>query len=336
MEYRLLGKSGLKVSQVCLGSMNFGDSTDAQAAASIVDAARDAGVNFIDTADAYVGGKAETILGDLLKNDRDDWVLASKVGSADGSDKRKKGLSRKWMMEAIDSSLERLQTDYVDIYYMHHVDWETPLEESVAAMGDIIASGKALYWGFSNHRGWQIGELIRLCDALGVPRPVICQPHYNAMMRLMESDVLPACEFYGIGVNPFSPLARGVLSGKYTFGGEPDPESRAGRGDGSILKRDFRETNFQFVEAVKKQIEGRDLSMIDFAMLWLLNNKLVTSVIAGPRTLEQFEAYLAYSGKEFTAEDEALVDSLCATGCATSHNFVDPRYPPTGRCAIIK
>ena len=335
MEYRLLGKSGLKVSQICLGTMNFGDSTDAQVAASIIDGARDAGVNFIDTADGYVNGKSEEILGELIKNDRDDWVLATKVGQATGSDKRKKGLSRKWMMEAVDASLARLQTDYVDIYYMHHVDWETPLEESVAAMGDIITSGRALHWGFSNHRGWQIGELIRICDALGVPRPVICQPHYNAMMRLVETDIMPACEFYDIGVNPFSPLARGVLTGKYILGVEPDEASRAGRGDDSILKRDFRETNFKFVEAVKKQIVGRDLSVIDFAMLWLFNNKIVTSVITGPRTLEQFETYLGCIGKEFTAEDETLVDLLCASGCATSHNFVDPRYPPTGRQAIV-
>ncbi|HAA91015.1 MAG TPA: NADP-dependent oxidoreductase [Rhodospirillaceae bacterium] len=335
MEYRQLGKSGLKVSQICLGTMNFGDSTDPQGAASILDAAREAGVNFIDTADGYVNGKSEEILGELIKNDRDDWVLATKVGQAAGSDKRKKGLSRKWMMEAVDASLQRLQTDYVDIYYMHHVDWETPLEESVAAMGDIIASGKALHWGFSNHRGWQIGELIRLCDMLGVSRPVICQPHYNAMMRLVETDILPACEYYGIGVNPFSPLARGVLTGKYTFGADPDPESRAGRGDGSILNRDFRETNFQFVDAVKKQIDGRDLTVIDFAMLWLFNNSLVTSIIVGPRTLEQFEAYLTCIGKEFTAEDEALVNELCATGCATSHNFIDPRYPPTGRRPVV-
>jgi aryl-alcohol dehydrogenase-like predicted oxidoreductase len=121
------------------------------------------------------------------------------------------------MMEAINNSLTRLKTDYVEIYYMHHVDWDTPLEESVAAMGEIIASGKAQYWGFSNHRAWQIGELVRLCDNLGTPRPIMDQPLYNMVNRLAESDLLPACDYYGIAVVPYSPMARGVLTGKYAL-----------------------------------------------------------------------------------------------------------------------
>jgi aryl-alcohol dehydrogenase-like predicted oxidoreductase len=145
MEYRYLGNSGLRVSTISLDSMNFGATTNQAAAGKILNAARDQGVNFVDTADAYVGGASETILGKLIKKDRREWVLATKVGAQDGPPERKRGLSKKWMMEAIDNSLGRLQTDYVDIYYMHHVDWDTPLEESISAMGDIIASGKAQY-----------------------------------------------------------------------------------------------------------------------------------------------------------------------------------------------
>ena len=333
MKYQLLGNSGIKISQICLGTMNFGDATDLKQATAILEKARNLGVNFIDTADGYTNGASEEILGKLLNSERDEWVLATKVGQAAGTDKRKKGLSRKWMFEAIDHSLQRLQTDYVDVFYMHHIDWETPLDESVHAMGEIIASGKALHWGFSNHRGWQIGELIRICDTLGVPYPIVCQPHYNAMMRIAEHDVLPACEYYNIAVTPFSPLARGVLTGKYQYGKRPIPESRAARGDKSILERDFRETNFQFVDAVNAHIKGRDMTLIDFAMLWLFNNKLVTSVVVGPRTSAQLESYCSCLGQEFTAEDEALVNSLCASGYATSFNFLDPRYPPMGRVA---
>lgn len=331
MQYRLLGKSGLKVSEICLGSMNFGDSTDAGTAKQIVAAAREAGVNFIDTADAYAGGKSEEITGALIKDNRHDWVLATKVGQQAGPPHRKKGLSRKWMMKAIDASLQRLGTDFVDIYYMHHVDWETPLEESVGTMGDIIAAGKALHWGFSNHRGWQIGELIRLCDATGTPWPVICQPHYNLVMRQAENDVLPACEYYRIGVAPFSPLARGVLTGKYDPAKEPPSDSRAARGDNSILKRDFRKESFAAVEKIRDHAAKRGMTPTDFAIRWVLNNSNVTTVIAGPRTLEQWKDYLGALKHEFTAEDEALVDSLVAPGHASTPGFVDPRYPPTGR-----
>ena len=331
MEYRLLGASGLKVSEICLGVMNFGDSTDERQAASIVGAARDAGVNFVDTADGYHAGKSEAVLGKLLRRDRADWVLATKGGQAPGTPQRKRGLSRKWMMEAIDLSLQRLATDYVDIYYMHHVDWETPLEESVVAMGDIIGQGKALHWGFSNHRPWQVGELIRLCDATGTPRPVICQPLYNAVMRQPENDLLPACEFYGIGVAPYSPLARGVLSGKYDPAKTPPRNSRAARGDASILNRDFRPETFQAVKKIKAHAGKRGMSVLDFAVLWVLNNRIVTSVIAGPRTAGQFKDYLGALRHEFTAEDEALMDSLVAIGHPSTPGFNDPRYPPQGR-----
>ena len=331
MQYRILGTSGLKVSEICLGAMNFGDSTDEKTAASIVDHARETGVNFIDSADAYAGGKSEQIVGKLIKKDRADWVLATKVGQAAGTPKRKKGLSRKWMMEAIDQSLARLQTDHVDIYYMHHVDWETPLEESVSAMRDIIASGKALHWGFSNHRGWQIGELVRLSDTLGAPRPIICQPHYNMVMRMLENDLFPACDYYGIGVAPFSPLARGVLTGKYDPNKKPPRDSRAGRGDSSILNRDFRKESFKVVDKVAKRVAKRGMSPAEFAIAWVLNNAIVTSVVAGPRTLPQFKEYVSAAKHNLTPADEAFVDALVAPGHPSTPGFIDPRYPPAGR-----
>lgn len=331
MDYRLLGRSGLKVSKLCLGTMNFGDQTDLAAATKIVDSARKAGINFIDTADGYADGKSESMVGQILKKDRDDWIVATKVGSSQGTPRRHKGLSRKWMLEAIDDSLGRLQTDRVDIYYMHHVDWETPLEESILAMGDIIAAGKALYWGFSNHRPWQIAEIIRLCDALGTPRPVICQPYYNAMNRMPENDLLPACEYFGIGVVPYSPLARGVLTGKYESGKAPPKDTRAGRGDRRMMQTEFRKESLAAAKKISAHAAKRNTTPIAFALNWVLNNRLITSVIAGPRTLAQWQSYLDALDYAFTARDEALLDKLVAAGHPSSPGYFDPRYPPAGR-----
>ncbi len=335
MEYRYLGKSGLRVSALCLGTMDFGAGMSEATAAEVLDLARAAKVNFIDTADAYNGGKAEEMLGRLLKADRAEWVLATKVGQQDGPPERKRGLSRKWIMEAIDASLKRLQTDYFDIYYMHHRDRATPLAESVAAMGDVVESGKATYWGFSNHHGWEVAEIMRLCDQLGVARPVVSQPMYNLAMRQPENDHLPACEYFELGVAPFSPLARGALTGKYVEGAAPPADSRGGRGDASVLNRDLTPEVYKVVAAIKAHIAGRGMTPAEFATLWVLNNRLVSSVITGPRTLEQWQSYLAALEHDFTAEDEALVDSLVASGHPASPGLIWSRHPPMGRKRIV-
>ena len=334
MDYRYLGNSGLRVSTISLGTMTFGATTHEAAARKIIDVARAKGVNFIDTADAYVGGASEVMLGKLIKKDRNNWVVATKVGQSDGTPERKKGLSKKWMREAIDHSLKSLQTDFVDIYYMHHVDWETPLEESIAAIGEIIASGKALHWGFSNHRAWQIGEMVRLCDVMEVPRPIIAQPLYNMLNRSPENDLLPACELYGIGVVPYSPLARGVLTGKYTSKDGAPKNSRAGRGDSSILNRDMNTESFQAVAKITQHLKDRNIPVSDFAIQWLLNNQLVSSVIAGPRTLSQWNAYLGALKHQFTAEDEAFANTLVASGHHVVPGYTWGRYPVRGRVTI--
>ncbi|MFM9941918.1 MAG: aldo/keto reductase [Hyphomicrobiaceae bacterium] len=335
MDFTTLGCSGLRVSRLCLGTMDFGAGMDDATAAQVIDRAREAKVNFIDTADAYNNGASETMLGKLIARDRDHWVLASKVGQQDGPPQRKQGLSRKWMLHAIDASLQRLGTDYVDIYYMHHRDRETPLIESIEAMRDIIASGKASYWGFSNHYGWEIGEIIRLCDQTGTPHPVVAQPMYNLAMRQAETDYLPACAHYGIGVAPFSPLARGALTGKYREGAPPPNDSRAARGDVSLLKRDFSPHLFRIVEVLRAHAAKRGMMPADFAMLWVLNNRTVSSVITGPRTLEHWNAYLGALQHTFTAEDEALVDSLVASGHPATPGLIWSRHPPLGRRPIV-
>ncbi|MGI9523404.1 MAG: aldo/keto reductase [Hyphomicrobiaceae bacterium] len=331
MDYTYLGRSGLRVSRICLGTMDFGGETDLAAAESMVEKAREAQINFIDTADAYTGGKSETMVGQLIAGDRETWILATKVGQQDGPVHRKMGLSRKWMMQAIDASLARLGTDYVDIYYMHHRDRDTPLRESIEAMRDIIASGKANYWGFSNYYGWEIGEIIRLCDETGAPHPVIAQPMYNLAMRMAENDYLPACEYFGIGVAAFSPLGRGILTGKYRQGEEPPTGSRAARGDSSLLNRDFKRETFEVVEQIRSHASKRGMSPTDFAMLWVLNNNIISSVVAGPRTPEQWSSYLEVLKHEFSPQDEALVDTLVARGHPAAPGLIWNRHPPMGR-----
>ena len=331
MEYRNLGKSGLKVSPMCLGTMMFGDRTDATEAGRIVGSARDAGVNFIDTADVYAKGESERVVGKVIASDRDHWVLATKVANPIGDDPNRRGAGRKWVMRAIEESLERLATDYVDIYYIHRDPGDVPMEETVAAMGDLIGAGKVLHWGVSNLRGWRIAEAVRVCDALGVARPVVCQPYYNAMNRQPENDILPACAHYGIGVVPYSPLARGVLVGKYKPGEAPPADSRAGRKEKRILETEFREESLAIAQILKAHAERKGMTAGDFAVNWVLRNPIVTSVIAGPRTLEQWTGYLAAMGGKFDAEDEALVDSLVRPGHPSTPGYNDPNYPLTGR-----
>jgi aryl-alcohol dehydrogenase (NADP+) len=222
-------------------------------------------------------------------------------------------------MRAIDESLERLGTDYVDLYYLHRDIEATPLEETLAALADLVRAGKIRHYGVSNFRGWRIAEVMRVATTMGLPKPVASQPYYNAMNRQPENDILPACAHYGIGVVPYSPLARGVLTAKYAPGAKPDPASRAGRNDKRILETEFREESLAIAQKVKAHAAKKG------------KNSIVTSVIAGPRTLEQWNDYLAALGKPFDAEDEALVDSLVRPGHPSTPGYNDPAYPMRGR-----
>ena len=331
MEYRTLGNSGIKVSPICLGTMMFGERTDAAEAGRIVDSARAAGINFIDTADVYAKGESERLAGKLLADDRDKWVVATKVGNAMGKGPNETGLSRAWVLRAIDGSLKRLGMDHVDVYYLHRDDAETPIEETLVAMGEIIRSGKARYFGLSNFRGWRIAQIAALCEKLGVPAPIVCQPYYNAMNRMPETEVLPACHNYGMGVVPYSPLARGVLTGKYAPGVAPSADSRAGRKDKRLMETEFREESLAMAQKFKAHAEKRGMSAGQFALNWVLNNRIITSVLAGPRTFAQWVEYLGALEHGFSAEDEALVDSMVKSGHPSTPGYNDPRYAIAGR-----
>ena len=331
MKYRKLGQSGLHVSPICLGTMMFGDRTDAKGAETIIASARDAGINFIDTADQYAKGASEEVVGKILKQDRERWVLATKVCNPMGEDPNMMGLGRKWMLRAIDESLARLKTDYVDIYYLHKPDHGTPLEETLGAIGDIIGAGKARYFGISNFRGWEHADIARLCQMMGVPAPVVSQPYYNAFNRMPEVDVLPACAAFGYGVVPYSPLARGVLTGKYLPGTNAPPDTRAGRNDKRMMETEFREESLVLAQKVKQHAEARGMTPGQFALNWVLANPIVTSVLAGPRTLEHWQEYLGALEHELNAEDEAFIDSLVTPGHPSTPGYNDPNYPLTGR-----
>ena len=331
MEYRKLGNSGIKVSPICLGTMMFGARTDAAEAGRIIDSARAAGINFIDTADAYAKGESERVTGKLIAKDREQWVLATKVGNAMGKGPNDAGLSRGWMMRAIDASLQRLNTDWVDIYYLHLDDPSTPIEETLVAMGEIIGAGKARYFGVSNYRAWRIVQIAELCDKLGVPAPIVCQPYYNAMNRMPETEILPACANYGLGVVPYSPLARGVLTGKYAPGQAPAADTRAGHKDKRMMETEFREESLAMAQKFKAHAEKRGMSAGQFALNWVLNNRIVTSVLGGPRTFEQWAEYLGALKHGFSAEDEAFVDAMVKSGHPSTPGFNDPRYPIAGR-----
>lgn len=332
MEYRRLGASGLEVSPICLGTMMFGGRTDEKAAARIVDHARKAGVNFIDTADGYNKGESERIVGRAIKKDRDDWVLATKVGNPRGGANRR-GLGAKWLAQGCDESLVRLGTDYVDVYYFHLDDEDTPLEESLGAVARLIEQGKVRYFGISNYFGWRVALLCSTCEAMGIPLPVVCQPYYNAMDRTPERDVLPACAHWGLGVVPYSPLARGVLTGKYTPGEAPSKDSRAGSGDARILQTEFRVESLKIAQRIAKHAEKKGMTPGQWACNWVLANPNVTSLLAGPRTLAQWKDYLSALDHvdAWTAQDDAFMDKLVSPGHPSTPGYNDPKYPIRGR-----
>jgi len=331
VEYRKLGRSGIEVSPICLGTLMFGGRTDEPTSKRIIDHARDVGINFLDTADAYNQGGSEEVVGRSIAEDRHFWIVATKLANPMGGGPNRSGLSRRRAIEACDESLRRLGTDWIDIYYLHKEDHSTPLDETVRAMGDLMQAGKIRYFGVSNYRSWRIAEICSLCDRMGIERPVVNQPYYNAMNRMPEVEQLPASAYYGLGVVPYSPLARGVLTGKYQPGAAPDSESRAGHEDRRMMQTEWRQESLEIAQTLKQHAEARGISAGQFATAWVLNNKLVTGTIAGPRTMEQWTDYLGALDYSFTAEDEALVDSLVTIGHPSTPGFNDPAYPIEGR-----
>ena len=331
MQYERLGKSGLDVSRICLGTMMFGSRADEREANAIIARAKEAGVDFIDTADSYNAGRSEEIVGQAIAGARGDWILATKAGNPMGEGRNRRGLSRRWLIMACEESLKRLKTDWIDIFYLHLEDHATPLAESIGAIATLLNAGKIRYFGVSNFRAWRIAEICNLCDRMGVPRPITCQPYYNALNRTPEVEVLPTCSHYGLGVVAYSPLARGVLTGKYKPSEAPPEDSRAGSADSRMLETEWRPESLAITEKLQAHAATRGFAAADYALAWLLANRFVTSVLAGPRTREQWDSYLKGLDYPFDRQDEELLDALVPSGHPSTPGYTDPRYPIEGR-----
>jgi aryl-alcohol dehydrogenase-like predicted oxidoreductase len=331
MEYRNLGRSGLKVSRLCLGAMMFGGPTDEPTSGRIIARAREQGVNFIDTADAYNRGASEEVLGRAIREGRNWWVLATKCANPMQEGPNGRGLSRRHVFDAVEGSLRRLGTDVIDLLYLHKEDHTVPLSETVHALADLIRSGKIRYFGVSNHSAWRIAELCRLTDEAGIDRPIASQPLYNALNRQIEVEHLPACHYFGLGVVPYSPLARGVLTGKYRPDAPPDPDSRAGRRDRRMLESEWRTESLEIARRIAARAEEKGVTPGQFAFAWVLNNPTVTAAIGGPRTEAQWDDYVNALSCRIDAEDESLIDSLVSPGHPSTPGYNDPQYPIEGR-----
>ncbi len=332
MEYGNLGKAGVKVSPVCLGTMMFGGQTSEADSIRIIHQAHDLGINFLDTANMYNAGESEFVVGKAIADRRDDIVLATKGVQKMGDGPNDKGASRKHLMKALDDSLRRLGTDYVDVYYYHAPDYDTPIDESLRALDDMVRSGKVHYIGCSNFRAWRICEALWTSDRLNLHAFSVLQPLYNIVNRDIEVEVLPLCQEHGIGVVSYSPLARGILTGKYKPG-ESFPEgSRASRSDPRMLQAELRESSLEIAQQIREYAETtKGCVSSHFALAWALANPIITSIILGPKTIEQFEDNLKCLDVEITAADEDFIDGLVPPGEHSGKGFQDTAYPVTGR-----
>jgi aryl-alcohol dehydrogenase-like predicted oxidoreductase len=333
MEYRPLGRSGLKVSPLCLGAMMFGGPTDEATSNRIVARAHAQGINFIDTADAYNEGRSEEVVGRAIAPARAWWVLATKLANPTGPGPNARGNSRRHIVSAVDASLRRLSTDWIDLMYLHKEDHTTPLSETVHALADLIRAGKLRHFGVSNHRAWRIAEICRLCDEAGIDRPIASQPQYNALNRMIEVEHLPACAYFGLGVFAYSPLARGVLTGKYRPDVPPPEGTRAGRQDRRMMETEWRPESLHIAQQIAERAAAKGVTPGQLSLAWVLNNRLVTGAIAGPRTEAHWEDYVGALDCRLTADDEALFDRLVPPGHPSTPGYNDPAYPIEGRVA---
>ena len=313
MKYRRLGDSGIKLSEIGLGGWLTFTNMPKDQARSVMDAAFDLGINFLDTANAYAKGKCETLWGDLLKGKpRDSFVLATKVYMPMGERPNQSGLSRKHIFEQCHASLKRLKTDHIDLYQCHRYDEETPLEETVRAMDDLIKQGKVVYWGFSQWEPQQVQACLDLCDEEGFYRPRSSQPQYNAIQRKWESELFPLCHENGIGQVCYSPLAQGVLTGKYQPG-QPLPVDSRGKDDrqNQFVKKhlDDREL-LERVQNLESVAQDQGCTMAQLALAWALRRPEVTSLIVGASKPEQLRENAEASGIELDEETISTIDNL--------------------------
>ena len=286
MQQRRLGNSDLLVSEVGLGCNNFGGRVDAAGTQRVVDAALDQGINFFDTADVYGERRSEVFLGEALGARRQDVVIATKFGFPMGKGRQDRGGSRYHVRRAVEASLERLGTDYIDLYQMHLPDVDTPIDETLSVLDDLVREGKVRCVGHSNFAGWQIADAHWVAATTGSASFVTAQNHYSLIERAVRHEVLPACERFGLGMLPYFPLESGLLTGKYRRDEPPPQGSRMARME-RIQKRSMTERNFDMLDRLSAFAEERGHTILDLAFAWLLSQPVITSVIAGATTADQ-------------------------------------------------
>jgi aryl-alcohol dehydrogenase-like predicted oxidoreductase len=331
MEYRCLGRTGVKVSPLSLGTMMFGGQADETTSIRIIHKALELGINFVDTANIYNAGESEIVVGKALAGRRHEVVLATKGRQPMGEGPNNSGATRLHLMRELDASLKRLNTDFVDIYYTHTPDYDTPIDETLRAMDDMVHSGKVHYIACSNFRAWRVCEALWTSDRLNLNRFACVQPLYNIVNRDIEVELLPLCKEHRLGVVNYSPLARGILTGKYRPG-EAYPEgSRAARSDPRMLQAELRDSSIEIAQKITKHCQEKGVATSQFALAWCLANPILTSVIVGPRTMEQFDDNVGCLEVTITEDDEALVNNLVPPGEHSGHGFQDAAYPVTGR-----
>ncbi len=310
MEYRHLGRSGLQVSVVGLGCNNFGMRCDFDQSKAVVNQALEAGITLFDTADVYGGqGRSEEFLGKLLKGHRQDVVIATKFGMKMGEGPHKSGGSRKYIMSAVEDSLRRLDTDYIDLYQMHRPDPETPIEETLRALDDLVRSGKVRYIGNSNYAGWQAAEAHYVARQANLTPFISAQNEYNLLDRRIEAELVPACNAYGLQVLPFFPLASGFLTGKYRQGQDLPAGTRLANA-GPMAARVLTDKNYEMLGKLEAFADARGKTMLDLAIGWLASLSHVGSVIAGATKPEQIDQNVAAGAWRLTAEELAEVDAI--------------------------
>jgi len=287
MDYRNLGKSGLRVSRICLGTNNFGGQISEEASITIVDKALDCGINVVDTSDVYTGGKSEEIIGKALKGRRDNVIIATKVGFG-SKGPNQSGLSRKHILSQVEHSLNTLQTDFIDIYYLHHFDPETPLEETLQTFNDLVRSGKVRYVACSNFSAWQIAQAQRVCETHDLEKLIAVEPPYNLLQRDIEKDIIPYCLKEGLGILTYTPLMGGFLTGKYSKDAHPPPGSRFEHNP-RLWERANKESNFAVLEQIESLANEVGIPISKLAISWILKNPTITAPIIGASSAEQVE-----------------------------------------------
>lgn len=326
MEYRFMGRTGLKVSELCMGTQTFGWGADEAASHAMADRFVEAGGNFFDTSNIYNEGQSETILGSWLKRrgNRSQLVIATKVFFPTGKGPNDTGLSRKHIFEQVDISLRRLNTDYIDLYQTHCFDSSTPLDETLQALNDLVRAGKVRYIGASNYTPGQLMKAIMLSQQHGWARFDCIQPEYSLLVRSTEWELLPMCQEEGIGVIAWSPLAGGWLTGKYHRNAPPPPDSRVGRGDrwDDLPEQRENELTWRTIDVLREIAQERGKTPAQVALNWVLHKPGVTAPIFGARTLDQLEQNLGCVGWKLTPEEVARLDEASAIPLPSPYNFI--------------